>query len=104
MSVKVFLVKKRLFIRVFPYKGYSESAINKTWGGYRPLKVIKYQIWKKFIFTMSVLKNNEENKQKKTRKRKKKIRGIRREEKGTWVFYKKKPRNKNSIQKGGREI
>ena len=50
---------------------------------------------------MSVLKNNEENKQKKTRKRKKKIRGIRREEKGTWVFYKKK--NKNSIQKGSRE-
>jgi len=38
---------------------------------------------------MSELKKNEENKQKKTRKRKKNIRGIRREEKGTWVFYKK---------------
>ena len=50
---------------------------------------------------MSEFKKNEENKQKKTGKRKKKIKGIRREEKGTWVFYKKKTRTlyKREVEK-----
>ena len=53
---------------------------------------------------MSELKKNEENKQKQNKKKKEKHKRDSQGRKRHLSFLQKKPRNKNSIQKGGRKI